>query len=79
MSVTAWTGAFTAAYQDLCSRLDRDEEPWIDPYAAQDPAEFFAVCSELFFDVPDELRAEYPSSTPNLRTFYKQHPAATDR
>jgi Mlc titration factor MtfA (ptsG expression regulator) len=76
MSVTAWTGAFTAAYQDLCSRLDRDEEPWIDPYAAQDPAEFFAVCSELFFDVPDELREEYPVLYEQLKRYYKQDPAA---
>ena len=76
MSVAAWTGAFTAAYQDLCRRLDRDEEPWIDPYAAQDPAEFFAVCSELFFDVPDELREEYPVLYDQLKRYFRQDPAA---
>ena len=55
---------------------DRDEEPWIDPYAAQDPAEFFAVCSELFFDVPDELREEYPVLYEQLKRYFRQDPAA---
>ena len=32
----------------------------IDPYAATDPGEFFAVTTEVFFDLPLELRAEKP-------------------
>ena len=44
----------------LCDQLERGEEPWLDPYAAEDPAEFFAVCAEMFFDVPQRFRAEYP-------------------
>ena len=49
-----------AAYDDLIRRLDRGEEPWLDPYAAEEPAEFFAVCAEMFFDVPEAFRTEYP-------------------
>jgi len=75
MDPTAWEAAFDAAYDDLSARLDRGEEPWIDPYAVQDPAEFFAVTSELFFDVPADLKAEYPAVYGQLARFYRQDPA----
>jgi Mlc titration factor MtfA (ptsG expression regulator) len=32
----------------------------IDPYAAENPAEFFAVTSEYFFSAPDLLHEAYP-------------------
>jgi Mlc titration factor MtfA (ptsG expression regulator) len=77
MRLAEWTAAFDAAYEDLLERLERDEEPWLDPYAAEDPAELFAVCSEMFFDVPAELAAEYPDVYRQLAAFYRQDPAAS--
>lgn len=77
MDPAAWEAAFDAAYDDLSARLDRGEEPWIDPYAVQDPAEFFAVTSELFFDVPADLKAEYPAVYGQLARFYRQDPAGS--
>jgi Mlc titration factor MtfA (ptsG expression regulator) len=76
MRVPEWVATFDAAYEDLAQQLERGEEPWIDPYAAEDPAEFFAVCAELFFDVPQDLRAEYPEVYEQLKRFFKQDPAA---
>jgi MtfA peptidase len=76
MRVPEWVAAFDAAYDDLVAQLDRGEEPWLDPYAAQDPAELFAVCAELFFDVPRDLRAEYPDVYAQLARYFKQDPAA---
>src|SRR5688572_11897772 len=76
MRVPEWVAAFDAAYEDLCERLDRGEDPWLDPYAAEDPAEFFAVCAEMFFDVPQRFRAEYPAVYEQLRKYFKQDPAA---
>ena len=76
MRLPEWTAAFDEAYEDLLDRLDRDEEPWLDPYAAEDPAEFFAVCSEMFFDVPKRFAEEYPAVYAQLAAFYKQDPAA---
>lgn len=70
-----WINLFQSAYDDLRSRLDRGEETWLDPYAAEEPAEFFAVCTEMFFDVPDEFRAEYPALYAQLRAFFKQDTA----
>jgi Mlc titration factor MtfA (ptsG expression regulator) len=74
MSRQAWIGAFEPAYHDFCDRTDRGEETWIDPYAAESPAEFFAVTSEVFFEAPEVLRAEYPAVYDQLRQFYRQDP-----
>jgi Mlc titration factor MtfA (ptsG expression regulator) len=52
----------------------RGEETDIDPYAAEHPSEFFAVASEVFFEAPDLLRAEYPAVYAQLRLFYRQDP-----
>jgi Mlc titration factor MtfA (ptsG expression regulator) len=76
MRLVEWTAAFDGAYDDLVAQLERGREPWLDPYAAEDPAELFAVCSELFFDVPDELKAEYPEVYVQLAAFFRQDPAA---
>ena len=75
MRLAEWTAAFDDAYDDLVDQLERDEEPWLDPYAAEDPAEFFAVCSEMFFDVPVRFAKEYPAVYAQLAAFYKQDPA----
>ncbi len=56
MSVAAWSQAMSAAYETFNDRLDRGEEPPFDDYAGTDPAEFFAVVSELFFTAPDVLQ-----------------------
>lgn len=76
MRASQWTRTFQAAYDDLLRRLERGETPWLDPYAAEDPGEFFAVCTELFFDVPDELHGRYPDVYAQLKAFYRQDPAA---
>jgi hypothetical protein len=76
LRVPEWVAAFDAAYEDLAERLERGEEPLLDPYAVEDPAEFFAVCAELFFDLPADLRAEYPDVYEQLARYFKQDPAS---
>ena len=74
MSVAAWQKVFTAAYEDFCGRVDGGEETAIDPYAAESPAEFFAVASEVFFVEPLLLDDEYPDVYAQLTAFYRQDP-----
>jgi Mlc titration factor MtfA (ptsG expression regulator) len=76
MSVRDWTGAFTQAWEDLRGRIERDEETPVDEYAAESPAECFAVFSEYFFEAPHRLRAAYPAVYQQLVQFYRQDPAA---
>ena len=73
MRAGEWVGSFQVAYDDLVQRLDRGEEPWLDPYAAEEPAEFFAVCVEMFFDVPG------PISAPNIRRSTRSLPRSSGR
>jgi Mlc titration factor MtfA (ptsG expression regulator) len=75
MSARDWTGAFTAAYEDLRGRMERDEETPVDDYAAESPGECFAVFSEYFFEAPDILRTAYPAVYDQLVRFYRQDPA----
>lgn len=46
----------------------------IDPYAASDPAECFAVLSEYFFSAPDLLAERFPDMYRHLQQFYRQDP-----
>jgi Mlc titration factor MtfA (ptsG expression regulator) len=75
MAVAAWAQAFTAAYQALCQCLELGWETVIHPYAAESPAEFFAVVSEAFFEIPTLLQATYPAVYEQLCAFYCQNPA----
>lgn len=75
MNREAWSQVFGAAYEDFCQRVDHDEDTLIDPYAAEDPAEFFAVTSEAFFEIPRAVQASYPEVYRQLALFYRQDPA----
>jgi Mlc titration factor MtfA (ptsG expression regulator) len=76
MDAAAWARDFTAGYEDLCARVDAGEDTVIDPYATTDPAEFFAVLTEIFFETPCVLDREYPRVYEQMRRFYRQHPLA---
>jgi Mlc titration factor MtfA (ptsG expression regulator) len=55
------------------------DRPPLDPYAATNPAEFFAVATESFFDVPNELAHHEPDLYEVLRGYYAQDPAERAR
>lgn len=76
MRQSDWALAMQSAYDALNAQLDRDPdtETPIDPYAAEDPAEFFAVASEYFFSAPDLLDEAFPAVYRQLRAFYRQDP-----
>ncbi|MEN0106127.1 MAG: M90 family metallopeptidase [Pseudomonas sp.] len=78
MRQSDWAEAMQGAYDDLNAQLDDDpqRETAIDPYAAENPAEFFAVTSEYFFSAPDLLVAAYPKVYQQLQAFYQQDPLA---
>ncbi|MFH1045072.1 MAG: M90 family metallopeptidase [Pseudomonadota bacterium] len=71
-----WLAAWDAAYDQFCAQVDRGIDTVIDPYASEQPAEFFAVLSEAFFTLPREVRSLYPELYAQLALFYKQDPAA---
>ncbi|HEX4331265.1 MAG TPA: M90 family metallopeptidase [Usitatibacter sp.] len=48
----------------------------LDPYGARDPAEFFAVASEVFFEQPCSMAALHPDLYEELRHVYRIDPAS---
>jgi Mlc titration factor MtfA (ptsG expression regulator) len=56
--------------------LARGEPTLIDPYGASDPAEFFAVLAELFFERPAALAAQNPALYAELSAYYRCDPRA---
>ncbi|APR05486.1 zinc-dependent peptidase [Thauera chlorobenzoica] len=79
MSRSAWAAAFGEAFDAFCAEVERGVETVIDPYAAEDPGEFFAVVSETFFECPAPLRDRFPAVYKQLRLFYGLDPAAATR
>lgn len=65
-----WATDFQRAYDALCTALDAGQDSPIDPYAAEAPEEFFAVCSEYHFSQPQRLRAALPEVAAHLQRFY---------
>ncbi|MEW6313409.1 MAG: M90 family metallopeptidase [Pseudomonadota bacterium] len=76
MSRGAWSAAFSTAYEDFCHEVDAGMETWLDEYASNSPAEFFAVASEAFFIEPRTMRSLYPAVYEQLQQFYRQDPLA---
>lgn len=70
-----WIEVFDAEYDRFCAAVEAGEETFLDPYAAEEEAEFFAVASEAFFETPNALKADFPALYGLFRDFYRQDPA----
>jgi Mlc titration factor MtfA (ptsG expression regulator) len=73
---TAWARVLGDEYKELTARLASGQATDIDPYAATNPSEFFAVVTEAFFEKPERLRKRHPAMYAELAAFYGQDPAA---
>jgi len=76
MPPRAWQKTMRGAYEHFLARVEKGEETAIDPYAAESPAEFFAVLSEVFFAEPTLLQGEYSQVYRLFTWFYRQDPAS---
>jgi Mlc titration factor MtfA (ptsG expression regulator) len=74
MDHDAWKSAFTDAFAHLQALADANQESPIDLYAATNPAECFAVLSEVFFERPLVLQEVYPAVYEQMSQYYKQNP-----
>lgn len=66
-----WQDTMTRAYEHLRDSLRHHQKPWLDPYGATEPAEFFAVLTEAFFQQPHHLKEEQPQVYEALCGFYR--------
>jgi len=75
-STSTWHEVLDIEYQSLRDAVDRGAATLIDPYGAEDRAEFFAVATETFFELPRDLAQHHPALYSMLRDFYALDPAA---
>jgi len=71
----AWQDDLRREYERLAADIDAGRDTFLDPYAASEPAEFFAVATEAFFDVPRELVLHHPVLYARLAEYYRLDPA----
>lgn len=70
-----WAKVLGHDYQQLQAAVERGRRDVIDAYGTTDPAEFFAVVTEVFFERPRQLKRKHPELYEQLRDFYRQDPA----
>jgi MtfA peptidase len=70
-----WAQVMSRAYRELVRRVEAGEITTLDPYGATNPAEFFAVATETFFESPLVLKHTDSRLYEVLSSFYGQDPA----
>jgi len=69
-----WARDFQQAYDAFVRQVDDGRRTLLDPYAAEAPEEFFAVCSEYHFSDPKLLRRAFPKVAAQLERLYGPSP-----
>lgn len=72
----AWARDFQRDYDAFAAEIDAGRDVAIDPYAAEAPEEFFAVCSEYHFSDPATLSEAFPAVAAHFERFYGPSPSA---
>jgi hypothetical protein len=72
----SWARVLGEEFAELSQRLHEGRPSDIDGYGATNPAEFFAVITEMFFERGAALKAKHPELYGELEAFYHQDPAA---
>ncbi len=75
-SLNEWSTDLADEFESLLAAVDRGQYTFLDPYAAEDEAEFFAVATEDFFERPIDLKAAHPRLFTLLQEFYALDTAA---
>lgn len=70
-----WVQTMTREFAALRDAAERGRKTVLDTYGATNPAEFFAVATECFFEKARQLRQRHPSVYELLKDYYQQDPA----
>jgi MtfA peptidase len=71
-----WAEALGRDFEQFRQRTQRRRDEVLDDYGATNPAEFFAVATECFFERARDLKQVYPRLYEELQRFYQQDPAS---
>lgn len=70
----SWARVLGKEYKKLIRKLEREQKTVLDAYGATNPAEFFAVATETFFEKPHKLARKHPRLFAQLEQFYGMDP-----
>lgn len=73
-SYREWSRVFSSAYERFQKKLNRGKRTVIDEYGATNPAEFFAVATETFYEKPHQLSESFPEVYAQLKRYYRVDP-----
>lgn len=73
-SYAPWAQVFSKEFVRHCERVARGKKTVLDDYGATNPAEFFAVATETFFEKPRQLSTHHYTLYAELRAFYRVDP-----
>ncbi len=70
-----WCHTLSREYSRLQEHVARNIPSVIRAYGATEPAEFFAVVTEIFFEQPLRLKTDHPELYEEFKAYYRQDPA----
>lgn len=69
-----WSRVMSAAFEQLQHAASAGQPSLFDYYGATNPAEFFAVATEVFYEKPAAMAAQHPDVFRQLRGYYRVDP-----
>ncbi len=69
-----WARVLSAEYESLQKKAKKHKRSAMNKYGATNPAEFFAVATETFFEKPKQMHKRHPELYDELKSYYKLDP-----
>lgn len=73
-SYRSWASALSEEFKDLQQDAFRGKRSLLDHYGATNPAEFFAVATETFFEKPRQMKKHHEELYEVLKSYYRVDP-----
>ncbi len=73
-----WASVMKPEFETLIKRSNKNKKTVIDSYGATNPAEFFAVSTETFYEKPNQLQEKHPELYDLLVKYYGVNPLEWD-
>ena len=73
-SYVTWARVLSKEYEALQRKKKEHRKAVMSKYGATNPAEFFAVATETFFEKPKQMKKRHPELYDELKNYYKLDP-----
>ena len=78
-SYNTWAKALSSEFKELQKLSRRGKRSLMDHYGATNPAEFFAVATETFFEKPRQMAKDHDELFNTLKSYYRIDPGEWQR